>query len=114
MRLAGRGRRRYRVLVATHPELLADGKADVWDSGKVTSAQSLNVKYAGPAVKPSTRYWWRVEVWGADGKSLSGERSGVVGDGFTERERVAWRMDRLGDGGRGCRAEGASSVGGES
>ena len=59
----------YRVLVATRAELLADGKADVWDSGKVSSAQSLNVKYAGPAVKPSTRYWWRVQVSGADGKS---------------------------------------------
>ncbi len=55
----------YRVLVATRAELLSDGKADVWDSGKVTSGQSLNVKYAGPAVKPSTRYWWRVEQWGA-------------------------------------------------
>jgi alpha-L-rhamnosidase len=59
----------YRVLVATRAELLTDGKADVWDSGKVTLAQSLNVKYAGPAVKPSTRYWWRVEVSGADGKA---------------------------------------------
>jgi len=59
----------YRVLVATRAELLRDGEADVWDSGKVASARSLNVKYAGPAVKPSTRYWWRVEVSGADGKA---------------------------------------------
>jgi alpha-L-rhamnosidase len=68
---AARGARQagYRVLVATREELLADGKADVWDSGNVASAQSLNVKYAGPAVKPSTRYWWTVEVSGANGKS---------------------------------------------
>ena len=68
---AARGARQtaYRVLVATRAELLTDGKADVWDSGKVSSGQSLNVKYAGPAVKPSTRYWWRVEMWGADGKA---------------------------------------------
>src|SRR4051794_30767549 len=50
----------YRVSVATRPELLGDGNADVWDSGKVESEQSLNVKYAGPAVKASTRYFWRV------------------------------------------------------
>src|SRR5579862_488536 len=55
----------YRVLVASRPELLTDGKADVWDSGKVESAQSLNVKYAGPGVKASTRYFWRVEEWAA-------------------------------------------------
>ena len=52
----------YRMLVATKPEMLRDGKADIWDSKKVSSAQSLNVKYAGSAVKPSTRYWWRVEL----------------------------------------------------
>ena len=58
----------YRILVATKPEMLSDGKADMWDSKKVSSAQSLNVKYAGSPVKPSTRYWWRVELWGADAK----------------------------------------------
>ena len=68
---AARGARQtaYRVLVATRAELLTDGKANVWDSGKISSGQSLNVKYAGPAVKASTRYWWRVEVWGTNGKT---------------------------------------------
>ena len=58
----------YEVLVATRAELLAAGKADVWDSGRVESGQSLNVRYAGPAVVPSTRYFWRVKVWDAAGK----------------------------------------------
>lgn len=58
----------YRVIVATRPELLAASKADVWDSGKIASGQSLNVKYAGPALKASERYFWRVNVWEADGK----------------------------------------------
>jgi alpha-L-rhamnosidase len=80
---AARGARQtaYRVLVATRAELLTDGKADVWDSGQVTSGQSLNVKYAGPAVKPSTRYWWRVEVWGADSPHGPGPVRGDPGDG---------------------------------
>ena len=70
---AARGARQtaYRVLVATKPELTKEGDADVWDSGKVASWQSLNVKYAGPAVKASTRYWWRVEVFGADGRAYA-------------------------------------------
>ena len=57
----------FRVSVATKAELL--GKPDVWDSGKVGSGQSLNVKYAGPGLNASTRYFWRVEVWGSDGKA---------------------------------------------
>jgi alpha-L-rhamnosidase len=57
----------YELRVATARNLL-DGKADVWSSGHLESAQSLNVHYAGAALKPSTRYWWQVVVWGAGGK----------------------------------------------
>ena len=58
----------YQVEVASNAELLRQDKADVWDSGKVESAASLNVSYAGPALKASTRYFWQVKVWDAAGK----------------------------------------------
>jgi alpha-L-rhamnosidase len=58
----------YRVLVASQPELLAVGKADVWDSGRVASGQSVEAPYAGPALAPSTRYYWKVLVWDQEGK----------------------------------------------
>src|SRR5271157_2905709 len=58
----------YQLLVATQPELLAAGKADVWDSGRVASGQSVEVQYAGPAIAPSTRYYWKVLVWDQAGK----------------------------------------------
>ena len=58
----------YQVLVASSENNLAAGKADVWDSGRVESGQSHNVAYAGPALRPSTRYFWRVLAWDADGK----------------------------------------------
>ena len=35
----------------------------VWDSGKIPSKLSLNIKYAGSALKPSTRYHWNLTVW---------------------------------------------------
>ncbi|GAA1374690.1 alpha-L-rhamnosidase [Streptomyces beijiangensis] len=40
---------------------------DVWDSGKVVSADSVLVPYAGPQLKPRTRYFWTVRVWDAAG-----------------------------------------------
>ena len=58
----------YQVLVSSREELLAQGKSDVWDSGRVESGASLNVRYAGAAIQPSTRYFWRVKLWGAEGK----------------------------------------------
>ncbi|MET0134797.1 MAG: family 78 glycoside hydrolase catalytic domain [Kibdelosporangium sp.] len=39
----------------------------IWDSGKVSSADSVAVAYAGPPLRPKTRYSWQVRVWdGAD------------------------------------------------
>jgi alpha-L-rhamnosidase len=51
-----------RVLVASKPDLAREGKADVWDSGSVTSADPW-VVYGGPALKSATRYFWSVRVW---------------------------------------------------
>jgi len=61
----------YQVQVASTSELLDRGKADVWDSGRIESGASLNIHYAGPTIKPSTIYFWRVKVWGATGKPYS-------------------------------------------
>ena len=52
----------YRVLVATKRELLAEGKADMWDSGEVKSSNSSAVVYTGKPLKPSTVYYWTVQT----------------------------------------------------
>src|SRR5437879_2862118 len=52
----------YEIQVASSSALLAAGKPDVWDSGRVESAQSAGVSYAGPALIPEKRYFWRVRV----------------------------------------------------
>src|SRR6516225_6116588 len=58
----------YELEVASSSALLASGKPDVWDSGRVESDQSAGVSYAGPALLPEKRYFWRVKVWDKDGK----------------------------------------------
>jgi alpha-L-rhamnosidase len=58
----------YEILVASGPALLEAGKADVWDSGRTESAESVSVSYGGPALVSSHRYYWRVRVWDQDGK----------------------------------------------
>lgn len=54
----------YRILVATSAELLGQGQADVWDSGRVDTDDSVAVAYGGPELQPRRRYHWTVQVWG--------------------------------------------------
>ncbi len=64
----------YEVLVASNDESLQAGKADIWDSGKVDSAESVGIVYHGPALESRKRYYWKVRVWDAAGLvSQSGE-----------------------------------------
>ena len=58
----------YEVLVASDPKRLRPGVADVWDSGRVASADSVDVPWGGPALKSATRYHWTVRVWDSRGK----------------------------------------------
>ncbi|WP_423128633.1 glycoside hydrolase family 78 protein [Gaoshiqia sp. Z1-71] len=59
----------YRVLVASSPEKLAAGRADLWDSGKVLSGQSVNIRYEGKTLKSRTDAWWKVKIWTGDQES---------------------------------------------
>ncbi len=58
----------YQILVSSSPEKLAQDKGDWWDSGKVASAQSINVNYAGKPLQSSTTYWWKVRTWDKEGQ----------------------------------------------
>lgn len=53
----------YQVLVASTPERLAEERADLWDSGRVTSPDTLNVAYAGRTLTSRQRCFWKVRVW---------------------------------------------------
>ena len=53
----------YQVLVASDIAKLTEGAADIWDSGKVTSSDSLNVRYGGPTLAARQRGLWTVRVW---------------------------------------------------
>jgi len=48
----------YRVLVASSPQLLADGTGDLWDSGRVASADSIHVAYAGQPPAPGLCWYY--------------------------------------------------------
>jgi alpha-L-rhamnosidase len=61
-RLAGHGEPTgYRVRVWADDE--------VWDTGEVADPDAVSVRYAGPPLRPRTRYGWQVSVAGATAES---------------------------------------------
>jgi len=73
----------YRILVASSPNLLAKNEADMWDSGRTESDNSVAVPYEGKRpLQPSTVYYWKVKTWDNHGKEseFSQVRSFITAD----------------------------------
>lgn len=58
----------YRIQVAESRAALEDEEDLVWDSGKVSSDESVHHAYEGPSLDSETRYFWRVRVWDGSGE----------------------------------------------
>lgn len=69
----------YQILVASSPDNLAKDSGDLWDTGRVTSDQSIQVAYGGKPLSSRPPCYWKVRVWDKDDKasawSESSERS---------------------------------------
>jgi len=59
----GAGQTAYQIRVFNTTSALKKGQDVVWDSGKVSSEQSVQVPYDGPAVTSATTYFWQVRTW---------------------------------------------------
>ena len=55
----------YQILVASSADKLKNGDADIWDSGKQNSSESVGIAYAGPQLQARRRYFWLVKTWDA-------------------------------------------------
>ncbi len=63
----GAAQQAYQVLVASNLDLLAGGKANLWDSGKVASDQSIQIAYSGKPLVSGQRNFWSVRIWDESG-----------------------------------------------
>lgn len=58
----------YRVVVGSAP-----GKADLWDSGRVASPETIQIEYKGKPLISRQRGWWSVQVWDRDGHPVKSQ-----------------------------------------
>lgn len=84
----------YQIQVAASAEKLAAGIADVWDSGKQVSDQSVHVVYNGPALQSRMRYFWRVRTW--DGNDMVSPWSSIHSWEMGLLQRDDWQASWIG------------------
>jgi alpha-L-rhamnosidase len=58
----------FQILVATREDLLVPGQADLWDTGKILSPESLHIRYAGKPLASRQPCFWKVRVWDREDK----------------------------------------------
>jgi alpha-L-rhamnosidase len=58
----------WEIRVASSRDNLFKNDADLWNSGKVNSDQSLNIRYKGKRLTSRQECWWQVRVWDKKGK----------------------------------------------
>ena len=52
----------FQIIVASSLDKLNDNKPDIWNSGKISSNESINVSYNGPRLKSTDQCFWKRKV----------------------------------------------------
>jgi hypothetical protein len=80
----------YRILVSSSPFLLKENEADYWDSGIIRDKGSVNISYAGRALKDNSIYWWQVKVWSKDSLESDYSQPQQFNTGIFDRSNVEY------------------------
>jgi len=75
----------YEIQVATDSVALLNNNADMWNSGKVSSAESVMIPYNGKTLSPRSLCYWRVRIWNNKNEASGWSRIsrfgiGIIGD----------------------------------
>jgi alpha-L-rhamnosidase len=89
----GQAQTAYQMLVAGSPDKLTETKADVWNSGKINSSQSVLTPFGGKKLQSSSVYFWKVRVYDKDGNPSEWSKPARFVTGILdpkEWDKAAW------------------------
>ncbi|MFI1093861.1 family 78 glycoside hydrolase catalytic domain [Streptomyces sp. NPDC020917] len=87
---SGESQSAYEIVV-TRAATASAAAQQVWDSGKVTSADEAYVPYGGPALADGTSYTWTVRTWDRAGAASKWAAPASFDTGITDAEwKASW------------------------
>ncbi len=88
----------FQLLVASDISLLSKNRADLWNSGKVNSGESIMVPYNGEILNSGSAAWWKVRVWDEAGNVSTWSEPanfsvGLLGESDWKASYIAFNTD---------------------
>ncbi|MBK8946249.1 MAG: family 78 glycoside hydrolase catalytic domain [Ignavibacteriae bacterium] len=63
----------YQILVSKELTKLNEVEADIWNSGKIISDNSIQINYEGKKLESNQKYFWKIIVWDENNNSCQSE-----------------------------------------
>lgn len=101
LKASGRGQKQTacEILVASSPDLLKQNKGDLWDSGQVSSDETIGTVYSGTDLVSGEYCYWKVCVWDKDGHAVWSQPAlwsmGLLKPGDWKGEWIGYDAERL-------------------
>ncbi|MDP2883785.1 MAG: glycoside hydrolase family 78 protein [Ignavibacteria bacterium] len=84
----------YELLVSSSMELLDQDKGDLWESGKISSDQSIQIVYEGQPLRARTTCYWKVRTWDNHGHTSAYSKPSTWRMGLLSRSD--WKAQWIG------------------
>ena len=84
----------WEIRVAGSKDKLLSGIADLWNSGKIISSESVNIPYGGKPLHSRQECWWQVRVWDKSGTVSGWSEPACWGMGLLSKEE--WKATWIG------------------
>ncbi|MCA1947536.1 MAG: glycoside hydrolase family 78 protein [Armatimonadetes bacterium] len=78
----------YRIVVASSEAKLVRGEFDLWDTGKVPSAETSHIAYGGRPLGMGERAFWKAKVWDEADREGPWSRAAFWGAGLLSPENA--------------------------
>ena len=84
----------YQIIAASEIRLLNENKADLWNSGKILSGESVLVPWLGKKLYPGSLCYWKVRVWNREDEISEWSKPSCFSVGLINRS--VWQADYIG------------------
>lgn len=90
----------YQLIVSSSLDKLQKDIGDIWDTKKVKQSQTNHIEFGGKQLNSRQQVWWKVRVWGTDGKvgswsSASSWEMGLLNKGDWKAKWVGYDLNQL-------------------